>query len=131
MKYVIIAVTIVVMLGFYIRRAPVQPFLVVPLVEADAVTAAGFTAVRAYSGDADALRARVSEIALATPRTQKLADDPLQFVTRSRVMGFPDVTAIDIQNGLLTVHAHSVYGQSDLRVNKARVLDWLNRLGPL
>lgn len=131
MRFLVIAVAVVVMLGFYIRRASVQPFLAVPSVEVDTVTVGGFTAVRPFDGDADGLFARITQIALATPRTQQLADDPLQFVTRSRIAGFPDVTAVDIQNGALIIHAHSVYGKSDLGVNKARVLDWLDRLGPL
>ncbi|MFT4743702.1 MAG: hypothetical protein ACI91Z_001679 [Yoonia sp.] len=129
MRFLVIAVTLVVTLGFYIRRAPVAPILTVPTVDAD--IAGGFTAVREFSGDAAALRARIAEIALATPRTQHLRDDPLQFVTRSRVVGFPDVTAVAIQDGVLTMHAHQVYGWSDGGVNKARVLDWLDRLGPL
>lgn len=131
MRFLVIAVAIVVMLGFYIRRAPVQPFSTVPLVDVDTLVAGGFTAVRPFDGDANNLFARIRQIALATPRTQQLADDPLQFVTRSAVAGFPDVTAVDIQNGVLTIHAHSVYGRSDLGVNKARVLDWLDRLGSL
>lgn len=131
MGYLVAALTVVVMLGFYVRRAPVPLILDVPRVEADTATSGGFTAVRPFDGDAEDLIARIMQIALATPRTQKLSDNPLQFVTRSRVIGFPDVTAVDVHGGVLIIHAHSVYGQSDLGVNKARILDWLDRLGPL
>ena len=31
----------------------------------------------------------------------------------------------------LAVHAHLVFGAADLGVNKARVLAWLDQLGPL
>lgn len=131
MGYLVAAVTVVVMLAFYVRRAPVVPILDMPRVDADTDAAGGFTAVRPFEGDADDLIARITQIALATPRTQKLSDNPLQFVTRSRVVGFPDVTSVDIQGGVMMINAQLVYGKSDLGVNKARILDWLNRLGPL
>ena len=64
-------------------------------------------------------------------RTAILSTDPLRFVTRSRVMGFPDITQVFVRDGVLTIHAHLVFGSSDLGVNKARVLAWLDQLGPL
>ncbi|MFT5067789.1 MAG: hypothetical protein ACJAXK_001016 [Yoonia sp.] len=131
MGYLVAAITVVVMLAFYVRRAPVAPKLDVPQVAADTELAGGFIAVRPFDGNADDLIARITQIALATPRTQKLSDNPLQFVTRSRVVGFPDVTSVDIQDGVMLIHAHLVYGKFDMGVNKARVLDWLDRLGPL
>ena len=58
----------------------------------------------------------------------KVASDPLTFVTRSRVIGFPDVTVVEERDGKLAISAHLVYGGSDLGVNKARVLALLASL---
>jgi uncharacterized protein (DUF1499 family) len=41
------------------------------------------------------------------------------------------VTTVQVRDGVLLIHAHLGIGKSDLGVNKARVLDWLDRLGPL
>jgi hypothetical protein len=39
---------------------------------------------------------------------------------------FPDITAIDIQDGNLIIYATSVFGQLDFGVNRARILKWLS-----
>lgn len=115
----------------YVRLAPVTPMRVTQSYRADTDIAGGYVAVRTFEGDAAEVLARVSQVALATPRTVQISDRPLTFVTRSRVMGFPDVTQVIVQGNRLTVHAHLVYGASDMGVNKARVLAWLEQLGPL
>lgn len=101
----------------------------VPQVEEDSQTHGGFTAVRKVTSD-DVL-ARLTAIALATPRTVKVSDNPLRIVTRSRLMGFADITTVEFRDDTLCIHAHLTIGRSDFGVNKARVLDWLDRLGPL
>ena len=133
MKFIILMVTAVVALVVYARFTSVMPK---PLDAPENITSdqdltGGFTAVRPFTGNAATLTKRITDIVLATPRTRKLSDDPLQFVMRSRVVGFPDVTTVQVRDGVLLIHAHLVIGKSDLGVNKARVLDWLDRLGPL
>jgi len=117
----------------YVRFAPVSPDAA-PDVEGahvDRQSTGGFTAVRPLTEDAAIVKERLIQIALATPRTKQLSSDPLRFVTRSLIFGFPDVTDVRIENGMLYIHAHLLFGRSDMGVNKARVLDWLARLGPL
>ncbi|MDF1717187.1 MAG: DUF1499 domain-containing protein [Antarcticimicrobium sp.] len=75
---------------------------------------------------------RLDAIVQATPRTRVLAgsldDGMITYVTRSRVMGFPDYTTVQKVNGTLELHARSRFGRSDLGVNRARVEGWLGRL---
>ena len=102
-------VTAFVALVVYARFTPVVPK---PLDAPENITSdqdltGGFAAVRPFTGDAATLTKRITDIVLATPRTRKLSDDPL------------------------LTHVHLVIGKSDLGVNKARVLDCLDRLGPL
>ena len=135
MKILIIGVAVVLLLvvalSVYVRMAPVTPRAVQGQYQADTDLAGGYVAVRTYQGEASDLIARVTQIAQATPRTQILSTDPLRFVTRSRVIGFPDITQVFVRDGVLTIHANLVFGVADLGVNKARVLAWLDQLGPL
>ena len=68
----------------------------------------------------------ITKVALGTPRTLLLSNDPLQFITRSKFLGFPDITAIDIQDGNLIIYATSVFGKLDFGVNRARALKWVS-----
>ncbi|WP_289041618.1 DUF1499 domain-containing protein [uncultured Aliiroseovarius sp.] len=72
-------------------------------------------------------------IALETPRS-RLAhqeDDLIAIVTRTRRIGFPDITVAWVADGNLHVHAHLVYGKNDLGQNAARTDRWLDRLALL
>jgi uncharacterized protein (DUF1499 family) len=84
----------------------------------------------------DALK-RLDEIAMATPRTTRLAGSPeegrITWVTRSAIWGFPDYTTADgmvsdVATSDLMVYARSRFGRSDFGVNAARLQDWLSRL---
>ena len=80
----------------------------------------GFVFIKAYTGIKDELYEEITKVALGTPRTLLLSNDPLQFITRSKFLGFPDITAIDIQDGNLIIYATSVFG------NRARALKWVS-----
>ncbi len=97
----------------------------------------------AAGGDAPAQRlalapgavvARLDAIALSTPRTQRLAGQGgwVTYVTRSAVWGFPDFTSVRISpadNGSdISIFARSRFGESDVGVNRARVMAWLAQL---
>ncbi|WP_349775069.1 DUF1499 domain-containing protein [Frigidibacter sp. SD6-1] len=80
--------------------------------------------------------ARLDAIAMATPRTRRLAGSPAEgritWVTRSAFFGFPDYTTADAQDGpvvTVEVFARLRYGGNDFRVNFGRLRDWLTRLG--
>jgi uncharacterized protein (DUF1499 family) len=87
-------------------------------------------------GPAEVL-ARLDGIALATPRTLRLAGGPAEgrvtWVTRSRLFGFPDYTTAEARadgaDTVLTLHARARYGRGDMGVNAARLKDWIARLG--
>lgn len=90
-----------------------------------------------YASPAQAVLARLAEIAAATPRTRILAGSPqegrITFVTRSAVMGFPDYTTVAAlpegdSGSRLVIYARLRFGQRDFDVNKTRVQGWLATL---
>jgi hypothetical protein len=84
----------------------------------------------------EALR-MLDAIAMATPRTTRLAGSPetsrVTYVTRSLIMGFPDYTtvmAVPTAAGTdLVIYARQRFGSNDHGVNKARVESWVSQLG--
>lgn len=88
---------------------------------------------RRYNLPPAQLFAAVRRIALAQPRTfaQVTYDDRLQahFVARSAVFNFPDLIAVQVtpDSGLI-LWSRSIYGRSDLGVNRQRLLAWLAAL---
>jgi hypothetical protein len=76
------------------------------------------------------LLARLDAIALATPRTTRLAqtDGRITWQTRSALWGFPDYTTAEARPDGLYIYARLRFGSSDLGVNAARLNDWLARL---
>ena len=81
----------------------------------------------------DTLLSRLDQIALATPRTTRLAGTPqsgrITWVTRSALMGFPDYTTAEATQtptgSRLDIYARQRFGASDLGVNAARLTNWL------
>ncbi|WP_367890165.1 DUF1499 domain-containing protein [Rhodobacter calidifons] len=83
--------------------------------------------------DPQALLARLDAIALATPRTERLAGSPeegrITWVTRSALMGFPDYTTAQVMPGPgLCVAGRQRFGSEDLGVNEARIGGWMQEL---
>jgi Protein of unknown function (DUF1499) len=78
------------------------------------------------------LLARLDAVALATPRTRRLAGTPgdgrITWETRSLLWGFPDYTTAEVRPDGLYIHARQRFGRGDLGVNAARLKDWLSRL---
>ena len=89
-----------------------------------------FLAVRA--GDTSAL-ARIDAVARAWPRTRLVAgqvqDGQITFVTRSRLIGFPDYTTVSLDGGQIQIFARLRFGLRDFGVNEARVRAWLKETG--
>lgn len=87
----------------------------------------------AVPGDAETL-ARLDTIAMETPRTIRLSGSPdegrITWVTRSRVMGFPDFTTAGLtpDGDAICIHARLRFGRDDFGVNRARVTNWLTKL---
>lgn len=139
MRILTIVILLVVAGMAYIRLAPMDPVRVhqtsAPRPPGDYAAPGGFTAVRTITAPAPQVLATLEQRALATPRTRLVAgsvdDGMITFITRSLVMGFPDYTTVWVDGDILTIHGRLRFGQSDLGVNRARVQDWLDTLGPL
>ena len=83
--------------------------------------------------DPKALLARLDAIALATPRTVRLAgsaeEGRLTWITRSALMGYPDFTTAQVMPGPgLCVMGRQRFGSEDLGVNAGRIGGWMQAL---
>ncbi len=82
--------------------------------------------------DAHTLLARLDAVALATPRTLRIAgsvaEGHITWETRSLVWGFPDYTTAQVTGQGLTLYARLRFGGYDFGVNAARLRGWLRAL---
>jgi uncharacterized protein (DUF1499 family) len=124
--------------------APIDPAAIVrPATPNTALAApAGFApapdiVTPAYHVPADRLFAAVRKVADSQPRTFQAAlyADRLQaqFVARSLVFNFPDIVMVQVKPegpgaSDLILWSRSVYGESDLGVNRKRAQAWLDAL---
>ena len=88
---------------------------------------------RRYDTSPDKLYAAVRKVALAQSRTfPHIAYDDRReahFVARSAVFNFPDLIAVKVEDdGSLILWSRSVYGASDMGVNRRRLAAWLAAL---
>lgn len=126
----------------YIRLAPSDParWHVSPRLAAlekggppgEIVTVRGGAAVQLALPDPAAALARLDAIAMASPRTRRLAgsatEGRITWISRSRLWGFPDYTTAEVTPGGLVIHARQRFGSDDWGVNAARLRDWLAQL---
>ncbi len=91
----------------------------------------------AYAVPAATLLATVDAVALAQPRVFALPSDARtpwrrDYVARSALLNFPDLVAVEVLPGDgaagLVLWSRSVYGRSDLGVNRRRLAEWLAAL---
>ncbi|MFN7224130.1 MAG: DUF1499 domain-containing protein [Paracoccaceae bacterium] len=86
----------------------------------------------AQTADPADLLARLDAIAMATPRTSRLAgsvaEGRITWETRSQIWGFPDYTTAEVQADGLYVHARLRFGSEDLGVNAKRLTAWMQAL---
>lgn len=141
LAFVIIAV---LALMAYIRLAPVDATALnaSPLLYAwdhggpwdDVVPMEGGASLRLSStkGAASDLLAQLDTIAMATPRTLRIAgsaaEGRITWQTRSLLWGFPDYTTAEARPDGLYILARLRFGRSDLGVNAARLQGWLDQL---
>jgi hypothetical protein len=139
-----IAFAIIALLGLmaFVRLAPTQtttwdqlPDLYVwgqdgPYDQVIPMTGAASLRLSTAKGNPAALLARLDAIALATPRTTRIAqsDGRITWETRSALWGFPDYTTAEVRTDGLYIYARLRFGRSDLGVNAARLNDWLAQL---
>ncbi len=137
MKILTIAVAVILLaaacVAVYVRLAPVRIAAVSLLPKnapGDYALPGGHYAVRPLETvDLAALEAEIA----ATVRTRQVSgspnDLPMIFVHRSLVWGFPDVTRVWVEADNVHIHSHLVFGNSDLGVNRERLLSWSTGLG--
>lgn len=125
----------IVALAVYVRLAPINTddwhSVDLPTGTAGELAAEGsFTVVRDVSDAAVLLS--MDAIIMATPRTTRIAGNVasgrLTYVTRSRVMGFPDYTTVTADGGKLVIYGRLRFGRSDMGVNRVRITGWLTQL---
>jgi hypothetical protein len=128
-----ITLALLVVLAGYIRLAPSDParWNVPPDVTENVDLEGG--AKRIVETGPDGL-ARLALLAADTPRTEVLAGSVEQgmmtFVSRSKIMGFPDYTTAQQDGDRLKLYARLRFGRSDLGVNRARLERWVDALQP-
>ncbi|MEI2686904.1 MAG: DUF1499 domain-containing protein [Cypionkella sp.] len=106
-----------------------------PLTDCTRITAEAGGASVSCAAPENALT-RLDVIALATPRTRRLAgsaqDGRVTWITRSKLWGFPDYTTAQMtQTAIgprLDIHARLRFGRSDTGVNAARLRAWISQL---
>lgn len=73
--------------------------------------------------------ARLDAVIRSDPATALLTgsvqDGQLTYVSRSKVMGFPDYTTVTLADGVLEVYGRLRFGKSDMGVNAKRIKGWL------
>ena len=98
----------------------------------------GYVEQRAVASDGAAEMAALDAIIRATPRTMGLVgtleSGKMTYVTRSKVVGFPDYTTVslvtDAQTGAtaLQVFGRLRFGKRDFAVNRTRIEGWLAQM---
>ena len=90
-----------------------------------------------YAVSAAKLRNELLRVVIAQPRVSHALSDDAEhyddFVVRSALFRFPDLIAIQAielgpNKATLALYSRSVYGRSDLGVNRTRSLSWLAKL---
>jgi len=141
MKFALVALVLLLAAGLaYIRLAPSDParwHVALPDRDpGDYPANAGFEARRMVN-DPHVLTT-LHRIALATARTTVVAGSPEEgmttYVTRSRIMGYPDYTTAALQTATngemqLAIHGRARFGSGDIGVNRSRIIGWLDMLG--
>jgi hypothetical protein len=140
-------VGLAVMIAAYVRLAPNDParWHEDPRLVARPASP-NFHLIRLVGGDAmpqvfaetpAGLAQRVHDVALADGASLlagSVASGHMTFISRSRMMGFPDYTSVLVEQAgdgaMLLAFARARFGHSDLGVNKARLDRWQTALQP-
>jgi uncharacterized protein (DUF1499 family) len=147
MRWIVVVLASLAALGFliYVRVAPsdrlrwhVDP-MAVPLPRGNGWLlrdGVGNAAAPVFAASPAAVLDALDSVAMSTPRTTRLTgsaeEGRITWITRTRLMGFPDyttATAIAGPEGTrFVVLARQRFGSRDHGVNRARVEGWLGRL---
>lgn len=147
LKLILVAMVIAALLGMgWIRLAPDDParWHLDPRMVSRPETP-NFHLLRMGDGDSaaplfntppNALADQLDNIARAQGATLlagQVSSGHMTYMTRSRIMGFPDYTTVLIEpagdGSMLTAFARARYGYSDMGANRARLQRWVEALG--
>lgn len=115
----------------YVRLAPSDParWHVAPRGDSDKRFANGV--LRHVAAGPDGLQ-RLHAVIVGDRRSTVLAGSPeagmITYVSRTRLMGYPDYTTVMRSGDDLVIYARSRFGRKDLGVNAARVAGWIEAL---
>ena len=131
MVWVILIAAVVAGLAF-VRLAPSDPARWnVPIGSAENTDGEGWSA-RVIPSKPGVL-SDLHQAMLALPRTELLAggvgEGRLTYITRSKLIGFPDYTTIEQAGDQIKLYARLRFGKSDLGVNAKRLDGLLSRVG--
>jgi len=136
----------VVGLSLYVRYAPVDPAdwnvaiagseaaSAGPCTEKISLVPQGAHVTCLVPGTPGEVLAKLDAIALAGPRTIKLAatDNLVSWESRSQFMGFPDYITAEVaaapEGTKLDIFSRQRFGGGDMGVNAARLKAWLSQL---
>lgn len=138
MLFWIIVIALVALVA-YVRIAPIEPARW--HVQAEGQKLGKTQAANSYiwrapvEGDGAETLAKLDRAIMQTPRTEvvagSLAEGQVTYVTRTKLMGYPDFTTIGVYGAVpryVEVYGRSRFGRSDLGVNAKRVNGWLAQI---
>ncbi|EDQ04755.1 hypothetical protein DSM14862_01629 [Sulfitobacter indolifex] len=138
MLFWIIVIALVALVA-YVRLAPLEPARW--HVQAEGQKMGKTQAANSYiwrdpvEDDGAETLAKLDRTIMQTPRTEvvagSLAEGQVTYVTRTKLMGYPDFTTIGVYGAdprYVEVYGRSRFGRSDLGVNAKRVNGWLAQI---
>ena len=143
-RLLLIGIVLLAGLDLYIRFAPNDPAVwhidpaapgFTPAANWAAYCPGETKQLAAPAQDAAALLAKLDTVAMASPRTRRLAGSPAEgritWMTRSALMGYPDFTTASTRSfsagTQLCVVARQRFGDFDWGVNAARLSAWVQQ----
>lgn len=131
MVYVLVVAVLAIAGAAYVRLAPSHPEKWHRKAEITHDSTSENSVRRMIIAGADGLR-EFEKIALATPRTVVLAgsveEGMITFITRSRLLQYPDYTTASQDGTILKIYGRSRFGRKDFSVNANRVDGWIEAL---
>ncbi len=133
MTFLLVLIVLVAGLAGYVRLAPSDTarWHIAPRGDESRDFKAGV--LRVIDTGPDGL-ARLNAIARNSPRTAVLAgsvdEGMITYVTRTKVIGFPDYTTVQQDGDKLRIYGRLRFGRSDFGVNKQRVDGWIALMQP-
>lgn len=114
-------------LAAYIRFSPsdISRWHKEVLAETDKDFAGG--AVRVRAGELEPLD-RIIRADGSKALAGRVEDGLITYVSRSRIIGFPDYTTVQSKGDRLAIYGRLRFGRSDFGVNRARIEGWLAQL---